>query len=150
MNETLDPSQASAALLAAVQSAFADMAFIDAEPMKTLPKEPPADRAAIDMLKPLSLRLEIATDSRLRKRISDILFGDEGERNSDDAFLELVNVVAGVFLSKYYGAKSEVRLELPRYLYGANEEEGSLICEVGLDAEGETVIAALRSMRYRY
>jgi hypothetical protein len=149
MKDILDPSQAGSALTKAVQSAFADMVFMDAA-TAPIPSGRPADRAAIDMLKPLSLRLEIAAGPELRKRISGILFGDDSERNSDDAFLELVNVTAGVFLSTYYGAKSEVRLELPRYLYGMDQEEGSLVCEVGFDAEGEAVVAALRSMRYRY
>jgi hypothetical protein len=150
MSDTIDAGQARLAMIEAVQSAFADMAFIDVAALPALPATLPSDKAAIDMLKPLSLRLEISSSPGLRARISDILFGTDNERDKDDAFLELVNVAAGVFLSKYYGAKSEVRLELPRYLYETDEEEGSLISELGMDAEGEPLVVALRSMRYRY
>lgn len=150
MNETIDPVRAGQALTEAISAAFAEMAFIDAEPLTELPKAVPSDRAAIDVLKPLSLRLELAAGPALRGRIADILFGADTELNRDDAFLEIVNVAAGIFLSKYYGAKSEVRLELPRYLYGTDDEEGALVFEIAFDAEGESMVAALRSVRYRY
>ncbi|MEI6387132.1 MAG: hypothetical protein WCQ50_10875 [Spirochaetota bacterium] len=150
MSDGMDPKKASDALIEAVQSSFAEMAFIDVVVDSSNAEVPQHDRAAIDIMKPVSLRLEISASPGLRSRISDTLFGDMADRQKDDAFLELVNVAAGVFLSAYYGSGSEVRLELPRYLFGDDDIDGSLVTELKFNAEGEPIIAAIRSVRYRY
>ncbi|MDA8409834.1 MAG: hypothetical protein M0001_05510 [Treponema sp.] len=150
MMENMDSEKAHTALVSAIQTAMADMVFIDTEKTDrpiTLEAE---NRAAIDILKPISLRLEVSAGPRLRGRIADILYGEDSEWNRDDAFLELLNVSAGIFLSEYYGAGMEVRLELPRYLFMRDDEEGAAVAEAGFDAEGEPLVAALRSIRYLY
>lgn len=148
--ENMDLERAGLALANAVQTAMADMVFIDTTKTEERPRLQLEDRAAIDILKPLSLRLEVSASPKLRGRIADILYGEESEWNKDDAFLELLNVSAGIFLSEYYGPGMEVRLELPRYLYVKDEEEGEAVAEAGFDAEGEPMLATLRSIRYRY
>ena len=150
MIENMDAEKAKTALVAAIQTAMADMVFIDTSRTEDLPLLEDENRAAIDILKPVSLRLEVAAGPKLRGRIADILYGEDSEWNRDDAFLELLNVTAGIFLSEYYGSGMEVRLELPRYLFMRDEEEGATVTEAGLDAEGEQMVAALRSIRYRY
>lgn len=149
MSDNIDPGRARAALAAVIPEAFADMAFIDAEPVAE-PSRVPETRAAIDILKPFSCRLEIAAGPGVRERIADILFGESEERGRDDAFLELLNIAAGSFITRYFGAGSDIRLELPHYLYFEEEGEGSPVVSLAFDAEGEPVVATLRSVRYRY
>jgi len=150
MMDNLDAAKAETALVAAVQTALAEMVFIDTTRTPDLPALAQENRAAIDILKPISLRLEVSAGPVLRGRIADILYGEDSEWNRDDAFLELLNVSAGIFLSEYYGPGAELRLELPRYLFMKDDEEGESVAVAGFDAEGEPLMAALRSIRYRY
>jgi hypothetical protein len=129
----------------------------------------PEARAAIDALEPVSCSIELRMGDSLRRRISDILFSGQaagGSANgdaSDDALLELLNVIAGSFLTDYFGPGGEIKLDLPRYLYfgddaastGREVPEGQssgsrVVAELDLDAEGEPLKAVLSSVRYRY
>lgn len=166
MTEPFDPSRAAPMLEAAVSRVFADMAFIDAErsPRPVQVAQPEA-RAAIDALEPASCSIELRMGDSLRRRIADILFSGQagsGEA-SDDALLELLNVIAGSFLTDYFGPGGEIKLDLPRYLYFGDEAAlpgrdaqggpggGSrVVAELDLDAEGEPLKAILSSIRYRY
>ena len=157
MNDTIEPARASALLLEALSSTFADMAFIDVERARAaageraraaagIPAPAPEPRAesvrvAIDVLRPLSLRLELECSVSLKERIEATLFQDESsaERASrEDSLLEILNVAAGVFLTSYFGPGADIKLELPQYLF------------VSDGSEGERLRAALRSIRYRY
>jgi hypothetical protein len=156
MTETLDPAKAAPILMATLSSTFADMAFIDVEPARPGgPAEgsaPPGQapvRAAIDVLKPVSCRLEIECPASLRDRIEETLFQGEGG-GEEDALLELLNVAAGVFLTAYFGAGADIKLELPQYLYFSDGSEGEVLAEAAGDAEGDSIRAVLRSIRYRY
>ena len=166
MTEPFDPSRAAPMLEAAVSRVFADMAFIDAErsPRPAQVAQPEA-RAAIDALEPARCSIELRMGDSLRRRIADILFSGQagsGEA-SDDALLELLNVIAGSFLTDYFGPGGEIKLDLPRYLYFGDEAAlpgrdaqggpggGSrVVAELDLDAEGEPLKAILSSIRYRY
>jgi len=176
MTEPFDPSRAAPMLEAAVSRVFADMAFIDAgrSPRPVQVAQPEA-RAAIDALEPASCSIELRMGDSLRRRIADILFSGQagsGEASddalldgeaSDDALLELLNVIAGSFLTDYFGPGGEIKLDLPRYLYFGDEAAlpgrdaqggpggGSrVVAELDLDAEGEPLKAILSSIRYRY
>lgn len=166
MTEPFDPSRAAPMLEAAVSRVFADMAFIDAGPAPR-PREvaQPEARAAIDALEPASCSIELRMGDSLRRRISDILFSGQAASGaaSDDALLELLNVIAGSFLTDYFGPGGEIKLDLPRYLYFGDEAaaagrgaQGSqsgasrVVAELDLDAEGEPLKAILSSIRYRY
>jgi len=148
MSEALDTGRAVEALGRAATQAFADMAFIDAR-CSVLEGPLAYDVcAAIDILKPLSCRLELRMPRSLSDSIVETL--GSGSPAVDDAVLEMVNVLAGVFLSEYFGPGSAVKLELPAFLYEPGPDEGTPIASVRGDAEGTPFAAVIRSVRYRY
>lgn len=151
MMPTLDPARAASLLMETISSTFADMAFVDIEPERSPEPKGIADpvRAAIDVLRPISCRLELECPGSLKKRIEETLFMGAGG-GEEDALLEILNVTAGQFLSAYFGAGTDIKLELPHYLYFSDGSEGEVLAEAAGDAEGEAIRAALRTVRYRY
>lgn len=161
MEDTIDRSRASALLMEAMASTFADMAFIDVEPVPpggSRGEPSPAGevapgtgaaRAAIDVLRPLSCRIEIECPASLKERIEATLSQGEGG-SEEDSLLEILNVAAGVFLTAYFGPGADIKLELPQYLFLSEGAEGTVLAEGSADAEGHALRAVLRSIRYRY
>ncbi len=161
----LDAERAARVLSECVPSIFGEMAFMDAVPV-SVAWGPEADSAAsgisgadashiaIDMLKPLSCRLELVFPQALGDRINETLYGEAAEVpaaiEGDDSTLELLNVLSGAFLSGYFGQGASFKLELPFFIYGEAEVSGPAIARVEIDAEGLPVEATLRSIRYRY
>jgi hypothetical protein len=154
MSETIDPPRAAAALMETLASTFADIAFIDVAPARGAwqgNKIAALVRAAIDVLRPVSCRLEIECPFSLKERIEATLFRGQGEgRGAEDSLLEILNVAAGVFLTSYFGPGADIKIELPHYLYFTDGSEGEVLAEAAGDAEGEPLRAVLRSVRYRY
>jgi hypothetical protein len=154
MNETMDSARAAVVLMETISSTFADMAFIDVEPAKegsALAEIETPVRAAIDVLRPVSCRLEIRCPLSLKARIEATLFQGQGEgRSAEDSLLEMLNVAAGVFLTSYFGPGADIKLELPQYLFSSEGSEGEVLASANGDAEGEPLRAALTSIRYRY
>jgi hypothetical protein len=165
MNDLLEGERAGKLLAESLTSAFADMAFIDAQTVSIDTGEtgmiragtpvPDGKRCAvIEALMPLSCRIELMMDIALRDRIIDTLFGDRDEivqkKLADDALLEMLNVVAGSFLSAYFGGDASIQLELPRILYLAESPVGQTVARVVMDAEGIPLTARITSVRYRY
>ncbi len=160
MTERMDRQRAEELLERATSSVFAEMAFVDAIPADGKPlgdgrrDAEPTRSAVIDVLAPLSCRMELKMTVALRDRIVDTLFADEPEetrkKSADDALLETLNVMAGEFLSSYFGAGTEIRLSLPRYLYDGESLPGEPVAEARMDAEGEPLVVTLDSVRYRY
>jgi len=154
MNETIDPVRAAATLMKAISSTFADMAFLDVRPAREGAERERIElpvSAAIDVLRPVSCRLEIQCPGSLKRRIDAILFqGQEQGESGEDSLLEILNVAAGVFLTSYFGPGADIKLELPQYLYFSDGSEGEILASAEADAEGEPLRAALRSVRYRY
>lgn len=155
MNETLDPVKAGILLMETVSSVFADMAFVDVEPAR--PEVPYKEivapvRLAIDVLKPMSCRIELECTAAFKDRIEATVFmGDaDGEKGKEDCLLEILNVIAGLFLTSCFGAGADVKLELPEYLFLSDGSEGEILASANGDAEGEALRAVLRSVRYRY
>ncbi len=148
MKDTIEAAKAAEALGRAATQVLADMAFIDAPCAPSDAPVPYDVRAAIDILKPLSCRLELHLPRSLSDSIVETLGG--GSPAVDDAVLEMVNVLAGVFLSEYFGPGSAVKLELPTFLYEPGADEGTPIASVRGDAEGIPFAAVIRSVRYRY
>ncbi|GAB1483921.1 hypothetical protein MASR2M78_27380 [Treponema sp.] len=161
----LDSATAKRALFEAASAVFGEMAFMDANPIETEHKmEMDTIRVAIDMLKPLSYRLELEYSSSLAVKIADTLYGeaevalDEDEnmpsaladRSRDDSSLEMLNVMAGTFLSSCFGAGTPFKLELPFFQFGEADVSGPVIARVDLDVEGLPASLILRSIRYRY
>lgn len=152
MNETIDPGRAAITLMDTLSSVFADIAFIDVEAARgEAPSVQAPLRVAIDILRPVSCRLELECPATLKTRIDETLFQGEKPRGSEeDSLLEILNIAAGVFLSAYFGAGADIKLELPHYLYISDGSEGEVLAEASGDAEGEALHAVLRSIRYRY
>jgi CheY-specific phosphatase CheX len=157
MNDTLDPDRVRDALARCVTSVFADLAFLDVQVAGDEKKIDTKDMriAAISVLMPLSCRIKLKIPGSLRDHIADTLFaGIEGKsadlrKNAEDSILEILNIVAGAFLSAYFGQGTEIRLELPEYLY-ADDDDGQTVTRIVMDAEGETIEVSLSSVRYRY
>ncbi len=163
MTQNINAERSAALLAEAVSSVFADMAFIDVAntgKTVTVPEAPETPLpegvrvVAIDVLAPLSCRIELRLNQSLQDKIVENLFGEElqsVERNSaEDTILEMLNIIAGSFLSAYFGSGSDILLELPRYLYFTEQTAGETVANVLMDAEGEELSVALTSVRYRY
>jgi hypothetical protein len=137
-------------------SVLADMAFLDCVPAAG-PEGAAASLehcAAIDALKPGSFRIELRVGEAFRKKIVAMLFdeaaGGQGIASETDLLLEILNVLAGNFITGYFGDSAMPKLELPRYLYVTDPAEGEVVAETWMDAEGDPLRITLRSVRYRY
>ncbi|MFA6505861.1 MAG: hypothetical protein WCT14_07175 [Treponemataceae bacterium] len=159
----IDSERAANVLSESAPQVFADMTFMDAVPVSVSwgPKAdtvPAAQGAAqrvhiaIDMLKPLSCRLELEFPRSLGDRINETLYADTAELvdAGDDSTLEMLNVMAGSFLSTYFGSGTSFKLELPFFIFGASEVSGPAIARIELEADGIPATLTLRSIRYRY
>lgn len=165
MTDALDAERAGILLSESVTSTFADMAFIDVRrvavetdgrnAIQTGTPVPDNERCvAIDVLMPLSCSIELSMSVATRDRIVDTLFapepGNAQRKMADDSLLEILNVVAGSFLSAYFGAGAPIQLELPRLLFLARAPVGQTVARVLMDAEGAPLTVTLTSVRYRY
>jgi len=158
VNDQIDPARAGKLLAAATSEAFAEMTFIDVSPIQAGDGLPEAGQdvqcAAIDVMAPLSCRIEMKVPPAIRDRVIDALFSESPERdrkkNAEDSVLEMLNVITGNFLSAYFGPQTEVRLSLPRYLYLDERLPGTAVADLRLNAEGTPLDLTLFSVRYRY
>lgn len=152
MKDSIDTAKVASALCAATSSVFADMAFLDASCLPDEDRYRPQEVfdicTVIDILKPLSWRLELRMPKTLSDSIMETL-GSEGP-DTDDAVLEMVNILAGVFISEYFGPGAAIKLELPTYMYEAIDDEEEPIVRVLGNAEGTPFEVLIRSVRYRY
>ncbi len=152
MKESIDADKAVTALCAATTSLFADMVFIDAvctpDDNPDHPLVPYDVCVAIDILKPLSCTLELRMPRTLSTQIVETLGSDDP--GADDAVLEMVNILAGVFISEYFGPGATIKLELPMYVYEPPADEDAPIAVALGDAEGTRFETMIRSVRYRY
>jgi hypothetical protein len=149
----IDEAKARRALEEAVVSTFADMFFVDAMPGAGAGVPAALDTCAgIDLLKPLSIQIQACFSAPLKRRAIDTLFVGDLTPDSDkeDAVLEIVNVIAGHFLTNYFGQGVSFKIELPRFLDPGGEGEGAPLFTQDFDAEGSGFRVALRSVRYRY
>lgn len=158
MNKHIESGKAGLLLADCVSSVFADMAFIDVQETPEEPEESATKEdercVAIDVLAPLSCRIELRINKSLRDKIVENLFGEAPDsvqkKNGEDSLLEMLNIIAGTFLSAYFGAGTEIQLELPQYLYFEDQSQGQQVAKVYMTAEGEPLSIALNSVRYRY
>ncbi len=153
MSDNIDPEKAAELLADCVSSVFADMAFIDVQKSESVPVTD--ERCvAIDVLAPFSCRIELRLSGGLRNKIVENLYGDSPDsiqkKNGEDSILEMLNIIAGAFLSAYFGTGSEIQLELPQYLYFEKQSQGNVVAKVFMTAEDEPLNITLSSVRYRY
>ena len=154
MSDNIDPEKAAELLADCVSSVFADMAFIDVQKSDAGAAVKDERCVAIDVLAPVSCRIELRLTGGLRDKIVENLFGDAPDsvqkKNGEDSILEMLNIITGAFLSAYFGAGTEIQLELPQYLYFEEQSPGSVVAKVFMNAEGESLNITLSSVRYRY
>lgn len=154
MSENIDPVKAAQMLADCVSSVFADMAFIDVQKSETAATVEDERCVAIDILAPVSCRIELRISRALRDKIVENLFGEAPDsvqkKNGEDSILEMLNIITGAFLSAYFGTGTEIQLELPQYLYFEEQSSGNVVAKVFMTAEGEPLNIALSSVRYRY
>lgn len=157
MTINLEPLKAASLLADAVSSVFADMAFIDAQESdetRITDSSLETKRAIIDVMTPLSCSIEMKITPAIRDRIVDTLFIDyqetERKKNAEDSLLEMLNIIAGSFLSSYFGHGTDIQLSLLRFLYFEETVPGQALCSLSFDAEGEPLELTLYSVRYRY
>ena len=81
MSETIESGKASVLLADSVSSVFADMAFIDVQEVfeeSAFPEDSSDERCVtIDVLAPLSCRIELRINQALRDKIVENLFGSD-------------------------------------------------------------------------
>ena len=158
MTETIESGKASVLLAESVSSVFADMAFIDVQEVfdeDSLPTVSSEERCVtIDVLSPLSCRIELLINQALRYKIVENLFGAAPDsvqkKNGEDSLLEMLNIITGFFLSAYFGSGTEIQLELPQYQYFSEPSQGLSVAKVLMLAENEPLSITLNSVRYRY
>jgi CheY-specific phosphatase CheX len=157
MKDTFQREKAAQILQDCISSVLAEMAFMDALPsslQEPLHENKETLNASIDILTPLSCNLEIATSRLLCERIIDILYFDTEEtvkhKLAEDTLLEILNIIAGQFLSAYFGQGAVIQLELPRLVYIQDDKSKDTAVQVLMDVEGEHFLASLSSVRYRY
>ncbi len=152
MNDDAEAIETADALFRATSEVFAGMVFMDVSRAGEGAAETGEIAAAIDILKPLSCRLELRMPRALYAGIVELLGSGDADAadEPEDAVLEMVNVLAGSFISERFGPGADMKLELPRYLYGEDRASGVPIAGVGCDAEGEPFSVLLTSVRYRY
>jgi len=146
--ESVDYTRAAEALSKAVSSMFAEMVFIDAVCVRDDTPIVHDLCAVIDILKPLSCRLELHLPHSLAETIIAVLGADDP--NADDTVLEMLNILAGSFISEYFGPGASIKLELPSFLYEPDETAGEVAVSLQGDAEGQPFTVLIRSVRYRY
>ncbi len=142
--------EVSKALVEAVGATFADLAFLDAEPVDDRPGEPnPGQIVAIEFLQPLAgylvLHLSAATKQSIIENIHGVEWKSLSGAEVDDCLMELVNVTAGSFLSLVGAGNGRHALSLPRVLY----DESDLLADDDLvdycfSINGETARVSLK------
>lgn len=161
MSENIESGKAALLLSDCVSSVFADMAFIDVQKIDDVPADSLKNHesidercVAIDVLAPVSCRIELRINNALRDKIVENLFGNTADsvqkKNGEDSLLEMLNIITGTFLSAYFGAGTEIQLELPQYLYFEEQSQGETVAKILMVAEGEPLTITLSSVRYRY
>jgi len=134
------------------------MAFIDVQEVfdeVSFPAVSSEERCVtIDVLSPLSCRIELRINQALRDKIVENLFGEAPDsiqkKNGEDSLLEMLNIITGSFLSAYFGTGTEIQLELPQYQYFNEQAQGQNVAKVLMLAENEPLSITLNSVRYRY
>lgn len=139
----MKPESPELALANAVIETFAELAFIDV--IKIDKSDTPISYSQIlhiDFLDPHPGSMALFLPLSLKKKIVENVFANNFEslRRSDidDCLLELLNVLGGNFLNRYYGVDIEHSLSLPHILF--DEEEilyKENFTEYYFNAEGE-------------
>jgi len=153
MIEPLIADKAKEALTQAVIKTFEEMAFIDVVESSAVSGNLKYENGfCIDLLKPISSKIILFLSEGLKKKIVENIFSTDTESlevsQGDDCILEILNVLAGKFLSAYYGKNIEYKLEFPQVFMDLDEKDEYI--SVNLNAEGFDCKIILNTIRYRY
>jgi hypothetical protein len=153
MIEPLKPDKARESLTQAVIKTFEEMAFIDVVESPGASGNLKYENGfCIDLLKPISSKIILFLSEGLKKKIVENIFSTDTEslevNQGDDCILEILNVLAGKFLSAYYGKNIEYKLEFPQVFMDLDEKDEYI--SVNLNAEGFDCKIILNTIRYRY
>lgn len=138
------------AFKASVAKTFSEMAFLDAEPIGELESELEYSHIVhITFSEPNAGEIALFLPLPVKQDIVENIYGEDWESMKateiDDCLLEMLNVLAGDFLSDLYGAGAHRDLSLPDLLFDESElskaDEFETYC---FDAEGNQFKAELR------
>ncbi|NOY07361.1 MAG: chemotaxis protein CheX, partial [Spirochaetes bacterium] len=128
------------ALTPAVIKTFSDMAFIDAEVLKEIPEKLTYGHIIhISLSAPEHGEIALFLPSECKKMIVENIYGSDwtslNATEIDDCLLEILNVLAGNFLTEYFGAGVKHDISLPELLFDAEMDEKNGFTELFFNAE---------------
>ena len=129
------------ALVESVRNTFADMLFLDVMESGALDLKNFSHIIRIRILDPENLELVLWLPLELKIEIAETIYGipwDEiSDTEIDDSLLELLNVLAGNFLSVYAGPDKKYNISLPEILFDEDELERNDRDEIFFNVEGK-------------
>ena len=130
----------------AVSVTFADMAFIDVNPVSAAGGEPVeySHVISISLLSPAAGELSLFFPLECKRKIAENIYAKAWEdldvQEIDDCLLELLNILAGNFLLRLYGAGTKYNISFPEILFDDSRMERFPDAEEFLyDAEGTRI-----------
>ena len=154
MMEGMNREQASEAMKQAVIKTYSDMVFLDVAENPDM--EIPAHFSyvlGIDILKPLSGTIVMYLSEDLKTRIVENIYYEPlkiNQNDRDDCLLEILNVLAGSFLTIYFGKELNYKMKLPELFVDYLENGNDNFVLLNFNAEGLPFQVILKSVRYRY
>ncbi|MBN2509160.1 MAG: hypothetical protein JXB03_02745 [Spirochaetales bacterium] len=124
----------------AVSATFAEMAFIDVNPVDPQPVDS-RQITSIDIASPFRGRIIVRLPLEVKKNIVEYVHGVGWDTLNpdqiDDCLLELLNVVGGTFLFNLYGEGMSYKVLFPEMIFDESELTGGAPdVEIYFDAEG--------------
>ncbi|OHD18392.1 MAG: hypothetical protein A2086_05895 [Spirochaetes bacterium GWD1_27_9] len=127
------------ALVNSTIQTFSDMAFLEViENFENNNDSTYQNIVLIEILKPTYGSLYLLLPNELKNMITKNIYGDDfdnlKENDIDDCLLEILNVLAGNFLTSLFGNKAIYKIELPQVLIDFKKREDYNL--VKFNAEG--------------
>ncbi len=151
MTNVIDVEKALQSLKEAVIKTFGEMLFID-----VIPSDVQADNAwfdmivSIDILKPITGKIIFLLPNILKKKIIRNIYTDDfdfiGEKEGDDCIMEIVNVLAGKFLTECFGNDVSYKFDFPTINFNYAENDESKVISMDMDAECIPLKVVLKSI----
>lgn len=121
-----DHTAVSKAFNDAVIDTFAEMAFVDVIPEQHYEGEIPYTSIfGLDFSSPGKGHILFYMSKECKKQLVENIYGEEwvklNDLEIDDCLLEILNVLAGVFLKNLYGRDKKVQMSFPRIYF---DDEG--------------------------
>jgi hypothetical protein len=144
MNRKINAIKAKQSLKHAVSHAFEVMAFLDVS--ESSPEERNYEnKIQIAISKPFRGSMTFFLTDGLKRRIAENIYGEGSllsKHSGDDCLLEILNVIAGNFMSSYFGIHACYKMDLPLMIM-TQEPPAGFLAESFFNAEGEKFRVAL-------